>query len=139
MSKSLISTCYLVLSLVLFLLPGVSSAVPEGINLTWPGGPGPVTFDGTVHAKRGLHCDACHIAGLFQTKKGADREVERFFYSNGCGVMPAGGLSRKKSGSSSREVSSMSELRRERWIFSNPSVSISIRPGRVRGPVFVKL
>ena len=29
-----------------------------------------MTFDGTKHAK--IHCDACHIAGLFQTKKNAD-------------------------------------------------------------------
>ncbi len=53
-------------------------------------------------------------------------------------VEPDGGLRRKKSGSSSLEVSSMSVLRRERWIFSSPSVSISIRPGRVRAPVCVK-
>jgi hypothetical protein len=55
MLKNIFLTCYLVLFLVPFLFPGVSSAVPEGINLTWPGGAGgPVTFDGTVHAKRGL-------------------------------------------------------------------------------------
>jgi c(7)-type cytochrome triheme protein len=74
MTKNFIRTCYFVLPLLLFLTPALSSAVPEGINLTWPGGAGgPVTFDGTVHAKRGLHCDACHTAGLFQTKKGADK------------------------------------------------------------------
>ena len=74
MSKSVICTCYFVLPLLLLLTPALSSAVPEGINLTWPGGAGGlVTFDGTVHAKRGLHCDACHTAGLFQTKKGADK------------------------------------------------------------------
>jgi c(7)-type cytochrome triheme protein len=74
MSKTPVGTCSFVLFLLLLLTPALSSAVPEGINLTWPGGSaGTVTFDGTVHAKRGLHCDACHIAGLFQTKKGADK------------------------------------------------------------------
>jgi c(7)-type cytochrome triheme protein len=73
MPKSLICT-YLVFSLVLFLFPAVSSAVPEGLILTFPGGTaGPVTFDGTTHAKKRLNCDACHTAGLFQTKKGVDK------------------------------------------------------------------
>jgi c(7)-type cytochrome triheme protein len=74
MTKNFICTCCFVLPLLLLLTPALSSAVPEGINLTWPGGAGgPVMFDGTAHAKRGLHCDACHTAGLFQTKKGADK------------------------------------------------------------------
>ncbi|MEK6743039.1 MAG: c(7)-type cytochrome triheme domain-containing protein [Nitrospirota bacterium] len=60
-----------ILFLAFFLFPAVSSAVPDGVTLTWPGGgAGKVTFDGTKHAK--IHCDACHIAGLFKTKKGAD-------------------------------------------------------------------
>ena len=57
--------------LAVLLFPVVSPAVPDGVKLTWPGGgAGKVTFDGTKHAK--IHCDACHIAGLFQTKKNAD-------------------------------------------------------------------
>jgi c(7)-type cytochrome triheme protein len=60
-----------VLFLALLLFPAASSAVPEGVSLTWPGGgAGKVTFDGTKHAK--IHCDACHVAGLFKTKKDAD-------------------------------------------------------------------
>jgi c(7)-type cytochrome triheme protein len=71
MSKSTFSTFILFLTLSLF--PAVASAVPDGVNLTWPGGgAGKVTFDGTLHAKKGYQCDACHIAGLFQTKKNAD-------------------------------------------------------------------
>lgn len=74
MSKNGIYTCYVVIPLLLLLTPALSLAVPEGIILTWPGGAGgAVTFDGTVHAKKGLHCDACHTAGLFQTKKDADK------------------------------------------------------------------
>ena len=69
MSKHLVNTIALIMAL--FLFPAVSAAVPEGINLTWPGGgAGKVTFSGTKHAK--INCDACHIAGLFKTKKNAD-------------------------------------------------------------------
>ena len=57
---------------LLLLLPALSSAVPEGLSLTWSGGgAGTVVFDGTVHAKKGLNCDACHVAGQFHTRKGA--------------------------------------------------------------------
>jgi c(7)-type cytochrome triheme protein len=64
----------LILSATAILVPTLSSAVPEGIVLTWPdGSTGTVYFDGTVHAKKGLQCDACHVAGLFQTKKNADK------------------------------------------------------------------
>jgi c(7)-type cytochrome triheme protein len=59
---------------VLFLAPAPSAAVPEGIVLTWPGGTaGMVSFDGTVHARKGLGCELCHTAGLFQLKKNADK------------------------------------------------------------------
>ena len=70
----------------LFLFPAVSSAVPEGVNLTWPGGgAGKVTFDGTKHAK--IPCDACHIAGLFKTKKNADiMTMEGMKQGKFCGV-----------------------------------------------------
>jgi hypothetical protein len=74
MSKNLICISYFILPLLLLLTPVLSSAVPEGLILTFPGGTaGPVTFDGTTHAKKRLNCDACHTAGLFQTKKGADK------------------------------------------------------------------
>ncbi len=62
------------ISFALFLFPALSPGVPEGVVLKWPGGSeGTVVFDGTTHSKKGLHCDACHIAGLFQTKKDADK------------------------------------------------------------------
>jgi len=55
------------------LCPAVSPAVPDGVVLNWPGGgEGAVQFDGTVHAKKGLTCDACHVNGVFYTRKGAD-------------------------------------------------------------------
>jgi len=69
MLKNLLKAMLLFLAFLLF--PSVSPAVPEGVVLTWPGGgAGKVTFDGTKHAK--IPCDACHIAGLFKTKKNAD-------------------------------------------------------------------
>ena len=78
----------LILSLMLSLLPAVASAVPEGIILTWPGGgAGKVTFDGTKHAKKGLQCETCHVAGLFQTKKNADNmTMEAMKQGKFCGV-----------------------------------------------------
>lgn len=63
----------IILFLVFFLFPAASSAVPDGLTLTWPGGgTGKVTFDGTKHAEKGYQCDACHVSGMFQTKKNAD-------------------------------------------------------------------
>jgi c(7)-type cytochrome triheme protein len=55
------------------LFPAVSPAVPEGVVLKWAGGgEGAVQFDGTVHSKKGLQCDACHVNNVFvTTKKGA--------------------------------------------------------------------
>ena len=55
------------------LFPAVSPAVPEGVVLKWAGGgEGAVQFDGTLHAKKGLQCDSCHVNNVFATKKGAD-------------------------------------------------------------------
>jgi c(7)-type cytochrome triheme protein len=79
----------LVLVLVTILVPLPASAVPEGLTLSWPGGgEGKVVFDGTVHAKKGLHCDLCHVAGLFQTKYGSDKmtmaEMNRGRFCGAC-------------------------------------------------------
>ena len=54
------------------LLPLGALAVPPGLTLTWPAkSQGTVVFDGTVHADKGLTCDACHVGGMFQTRKDA--------------------------------------------------------------------
>ena len=72
MSRHIASAVFV--SFVLLFAASESSAVPEGLTLTWPGnGAGKVIFDGTIHAKKGLQCDACHVAGLFQTKYGGDK------------------------------------------------------------------
>ena len=61
-------------SLAFILFPLAALAVPDGLTLTYPGGTaGQVTFDGTKHANKGFSCDVCHTAGLFKTKKGADK------------------------------------------------------------------
>jgi c(7)-type cytochrome triheme protein len=70
-------------------VPATSPAVPEGIILTWPGGgTGTVSFDGTLHAKKGLGCELCHTAGLFQLKKNADKmtmaEMNRGKFCGAC-------------------------------------------------------
>jgi c(7)-type cytochrome triheme protein len=67
------SMTILALFVVATLYPAMAPAVPEGVVLKWPGGgEGAVQFDGTVHAKKGLQCDVCHVNGVFQTRKGAD-------------------------------------------------------------------
>ncbi len=74
MSKFMIPALIVFLALTLY--PAAAPAVPEGIILTWPGGSqGTVYFDGTTHMKIGLQCDVCHTAGLFKTKKDADKMV----------------------------------------------------------------
>jgi len=61
----------LILCSVLVVLSG-AQAVPAGLKLTWPAkSMGTVVFDGTVHADAGLQCDACHVGGMFQTRKDA--------------------------------------------------------------------
>ncbi|MHB8844490.1 MAG: c(7)-type cytochrome triheme domain-containing protein [Nitrospirota bacterium] len=66
-------TTVLILIFAAALFPASSPAVPEGVVLNWKGGgEGAVTFDGTVHAKKGLQCDACHVNNVFATKKGGD-------------------------------------------------------------------
>jgi len=55
---------------VVLLMTAGASAVPPGLQLTWPAKTaGTVVFDGTVHANKGLQCDACHVGGMFQTRK----------------------------------------------------------------------
>jgi c(7)-type cytochrome triheme protein len=54
---------------------GNALAVPQGMKVEFAGGPmGKVTFDGKVHADKGLKCDDCHKSPkLFAQKKGSDK------------------------------------------------------------------
>jgi len=50
---------------------GSVMAAPPGMKVEFSGGPmGKVTFDGKVHADKGLKCNDCHT-NIFQMKKGA--------------------------------------------------------------------
>jgi len=63
------------LVLALMLSVGSAMAVPATGKVEFAGGPeGKVTFDGKVHADKGLKCPDCHIKPkLFEMKKGADK------------------------------------------------------------------
>jgi len=50
---------------------GSAVATPPETTIEFDGGPmGKVTFDGTIHADKGLECNACHTE-IFQMKKGS--------------------------------------------------------------------
>lgn len=52
---------------------GTAAAVPPGKTIEFAGGPmGKVTFDGKIHADKGLSCDACHTK-VFEMKKSATK------------------------------------------------------------------
>jgi c(7)-type cytochrome triheme protein len=59
----------------LMLLIGNAMAVPPGQTVEFVASPqGKVTFDGKVHADKGLQCADCHFkTKLFEMKKGADK------------------------------------------------------------------
>ena len=58
----------------LMLSSGNLMAVPPGKTLDYASSKGKVTFDGKVHADKGLKCADCHTKPkLFQMKKGGDK------------------------------------------------------------------
>ena len=65
----------LVVSAALMLSIGSAMAVPAGKTVEFTGSDkGKVTFDGKVHADKGLKCGDCHTnPKLFTMKKGADK------------------------------------------------------------------
>jgi len=76
------------MALALCALIGNASAVPPGKTLEFAGdnSPGKVTFDGKIHADKGLKCKDCH-AEMFKMKKGtvkitkADHEAGKLCFS----------------------------------------------------------
>ncbi len=50
-------------------MAGNALAVPANKMLNWDASEGKVTFDGTIHADKGLKCNACHTK-IFKMKKG---------------------------------------------------------------------
>jgi len=62
-----------VVVVVTFVLSVSAFAVPAGKTVEFEAkGAGKVTFDGKVHADKGLKCADCHQSGIFKMKKGAD-------------------------------------------------------------------
>ncbi len=60
----------LILTLIVALaFVGSAFAVGPGKTVEWPGTMGKVTFDGKVHADKGLKCGDCHTK-IFPMKKG---------------------------------------------------------------------
>lgn len=57
-------------ALVMAILVGNALAVPSGKTLSWDSPQGTVTFDGKVHADKGLKCNDCHTK-IFKMKKGS--------------------------------------------------------------------
>jgi c(7)-type cytochrome triheme protein len=68
-------TGILAVFLALMLSIGSAMAVPPGGKVEFAGGPmGKVTFDGKVHADKGMKCADCHTTPkLFAMKKGTDK------------------------------------------------------------------
>ncbi|MFZ3115697.1 MAG: c(7)-type cytochrome triheme domain-containing protein [Syntrophales bacterium] len=64
------SMSWLAVILGVFMVAGNALAVPANKTLGWDTPEGKVTFDGKIHADKGLKCNACHTK-IFKMKKGA--------------------------------------------------------------------
>jgi c(7)-type cytochrome triheme protein len=63
----------LVVAVMVFMMfAGSAMAVPAGKTVEFDSPQGKVTFDGKIHADKGLKCNDCHPK-IFQMKKGADK------------------------------------------------------------------
>jgi c(7)-type cytochrome triheme protein len=63
----------LVVAVMVFMaFAGSAMAVPAGKTVEFDNPQGKVTFDGKLHADKGLKCNDCHPK-IFQMKKGADK------------------------------------------------------------------
>ncbi len=68
--KTITKTIILVMILATALMIGNAMAVQPGKTLEWDSSQGQVTFDGKVHADKGLKCTDCH-SKIFKMKKGS--------------------------------------------------------------------
>jgi c(7)-type cytochrome triheme protein len=60
----------LLVALLMSLTVTNAMAVKSGITIDWDSPQGKVTFDGKVHADKGLKCTDCHTK-IFKMKKGS--------------------------------------------------------------------
>ena len=65
-------TVLLLTILIAVAFVGSAFAVPAGKTVDWDSPMGKVTFDGKVHADKGLKCNDCHTK-IFKMKKGSDK------------------------------------------------------------------
>ncbi len=63
------SMSWLAVILGVLMVSGNALAVPASKTLDWDSPEGKVTFDGKIHADKGLKCNACHTK-IFKMKKG---------------------------------------------------------------------
>ena len=88
------SAVILLICCVLF-VAGTALAVPSGMTLTWKDGAlGPVTFSGTVHAKAGLQCSACHpgIFPFMPAESGVKMQMKEIDAGKYCGTCHNGSM-----------------------------------------------
>ncbi len=60
----------LLVALLMSLTVTNAMAVKSGVTIDWDSREGKVTFDGKVHADKGLKCTDCHVK-IFKMKKGS--------------------------------------------------------------------
>jgi c(7)-type cytochrome triheme protein len=60
----------ILVALLMAMLVANAMAVQSGKTLEWDSPQGKVTFDGKVHADKGLKCNDCHTK-IFKMKKGS--------------------------------------------------------------------
>ena len=65
-------TVLLLTVLIAVAFVGSAFAVPAGKTVDWDNPMGKVTFDGKVHADKGLKCNDCHTK-IFKMKKGSEK------------------------------------------------------------------
>ncbi|MCG6534757.1 MAG: cytochrome c3 family protein [Syntrophales bacterium LBB04] len=75
----------LLAALLLSLPVANAMAVQSGKTLDWDSPQGKVTFDGKVHADKGLKCNDCHTK-IFKMKKGStDMKMAELNAGKSCG------------------------------------------------------
>jgi c(7)-type cytochrome triheme protein len=67
------------------LIAGGAMAVPPGKTIVWDNPMGKVTFDGKIHADKGLKCGDCHTK-IFPMKKGTKITMAEMNAGKNCGT-----------------------------------------------------
>jgi c(7)-type cytochrome triheme protein len=78
-------TIFLLTLLIAVAFVGSAFAVPPGKTVEWDNPMGKVTFDGKIHAEKGLKCGDCHTK-IFQMKKGSKITMAEMNAGKNCGT-----------------------------------------------------